>query len=76
MYKKTNHMNNKIYYNIHAKNKSALPPLPYITWGLMWDFITKRRDSDIYVYKINTYKKKRKRKKKKIIIKKKKGEDI
>ena len=47
MYKKTNHMNNKTYYNIHMTNKHALPPLPHITWGLVLDLKTKRRDSNI-----------------------------
>ena len=31
-------------YKIYVYNT----PLPYITWGLIWDLKTKRRDSDIY----------------------------
>ena len=50
MYKKTNHTNNKTYYNIHMTNKCALPPLPYITWGLTWNLKPKRRECDIYIY--------------------------
>ena len=33
------------------RNKCVTPPLPYITWGLIWDLKTKRRDSNIYKYK-------------------------
>ena len=43
-------MNNKMHSNIQMIHKCALPQLPYITWGLIWDLKTKRRDSDIYIY--------------------------
>ena len=48
--------------NIHAKYKCAWPPLPYITWGLVQDLKTKKRDSDIYI-KIKDIKKEGRKKK-------------
>ena len=36
------------------------PPLPYITWGLIQDLKTKRRDSDTYIKTKDTKTKRRK----------------
>ena len=30
------------------ENKHAMPSLPYIPWGLIWDLNTRRRDSNTY----------------------------
>ena len=50
----------------------ALPSLPYITWGLIWDLKTKTRDSNTCI-KINDVKTKRR---KEGIINAEKEEDV